>query len=215
MTTATLPDKVQRFTMPGGDGGTFASVSQMARLVREGATDPLVRETASQIVAGVDGRNPVAQASAIRSWLAGHFQFLRDPLGAELLHTPRLMLTRIMQSGTVRADCDDAAILGASLARSIGLRTRFVVVGFLASNAPFRHVWAEASASSGPQAGQWVEFDVTRQAQQIPWDKISRTRYVDVDASTLPLGSILLFGGLVLWLTGSWDSIFSTRSSKR
>lgn len=210
VTALAVPDRIERSFIPDGDAGTIATVRRMARLVITGATDPLVRDTASTVVAGVSGREPVQQAQAIRRWLASHFQFLRDPHGAELLHSPRLLLTWVGQRGKVQADCDDAAILGAALARAIGLKVRFVVVGFLAPSAPFRHVWAEASASSGPHAGEWVEFDVTRQAQAIPWDKISRTRFFDPDRLGTPLGSLVVLG-VVAWLMAHWDSIFSRR----
>lgn len=149
------------FAIGSGDAGTRAILNAMLGLIRSGARDQRVRNAALQIVEGISGRDSAAQIRAIRSWLETHFVFRRDPAGAEGLWTPVRLLAQLPAQGVIYGDCDDAAILGASLARSVGCATRLVTVSFQAG-APMAHVWAEAA---DPAGHHWQELDVTRPAQ--------------------------------------------------
>lgn len=174
---------VSRFWIPTGDFGTLAILSHMRRLAREAIADPLVRNTASAIVKHVSGKDAIAQAHVLRGWLTRSTQFLRDPNGTELLHSPRYLLVALRQTRQpVRVDCDDVAVLGAALGGAIGLRARYVVVGFHSPDAPFRHVWAELAPPMGTTVGaRWIELDTTRTAQTLPgFRAISRTKHVEV-----------------------------------
>lgn len=102
------------------------------------------------------------------------FRFVPDPKGVELLKSPAVMLNEWRQSGVASGDCDDAAILSGSLALAMGLRVRWVVLGFTPTG-PFRHVFAEARDGS-----RWVDFDVTRPAQYPPGLKVHKRLHVDV-----------------------------------
>jgi hypothetical protein len=177
-TESTLPDKVTRHWIPSGDAGTVATVRIMVRLARADAAHPLVRSMAAKIVQPASGRDGVAQAGMIRRWLGEHIAFLRDPAGTELLHTPVRLLAMIGAARTIHVDCDDAAILGASLGKAVGLLSRFVVVGFRSPTAPYQHVWTELSNPVG--SPRWVELDITRAAQNISPAMISRRLTVRV-----------------------------------
>lgn len=150
---------VHTTSINAGDYGAAQTASSMVRLIREGAVHPAVRRLALRIVAGTDGRDQRDQAGLLKTWMHGHFRFVRDPHGAELLHTPEYLLREVGAQGYVQGDCDDAAILGGALARSIGFRTRLIIVSFHDRRAPFSHVWVEI----GDVAGKWwYELDVTR-----------------------------------------------------
>lgn len=139
--------------------------------------NPVVRLTASEIVAGIDGKDGLEQASAIRDFLNNHVEFLRDPQGVEMLHGPVWQLQQIRSNGVVRVDCDDVAMLSAALGKAVGLRARFVVVGFDSPKSPYRHVWTELSP---PNLPAWVDMDITRPSQGMPFNRISRVLNVDV-----------------------------------
>lgn len=196
---------VSRQEIPAGDAGTRMTVRRMVSIVQRGTWQPVVRQAALRIFGGIDGRQGYTQALALRQWLAENFQFVRDPTDTELLHTPVYLLTHLGPDGMIRADCDDAAILGASLARAVGLQARLVVVAFLAPTAPFRHVWAEVAAPSGPDRGRWVELDVTRSAQSLPpASVISRTWTVPISepaATPTWIVGVLLF--TAIWMFGA------------
>lgn len=150
---------------PIGDVSTAFTVWKARLLAQREMWYPLVRNRAVAIVAGENGYDGAGQAAAIRAWLTEHVQFLRDPRGAELLHGPALTVGQIDRQGVAYVDCDDAAILAAALGKAVGLRARYVVVGFPPSHS-FRHIWAELAAPRG--LPQWLDMDVTRAAQNLP-----------------------------------------------
>lgn len=143
----------------GGDIGAMQTLRRMQRLVNVSLGDPLVIETARSIVegAGVQGRDEIGKYIAIRDWMEEHLSFLPDPLGVELLSTPRYMLTQIRQKQYVSGDCDDAAILGAALGKAVGLRAKFRALGFVSKRRPFQHVYTLLLVR-----GQWANLDTTR-----------------------------------------------------
>ena len=151
---------------PGGDLQTWATVMRMRRLARQGMVHPVVRRQALEIVAGIPGRDADAQIAALHQWLARHSWFVRDPKIAELLVSPWQQLADLTRQGILTYDCDDAAMLAAALGGAIGLRARFVVVGFRSRSAPFRHVWTELSPPVRPP--RWTALDVTRKSQRLP-----------------------------------------------
>lgn len=131
----------------------------MRGLVNVSLTDPLVVNTAKEVVAYCPPGDRECQAMAIGRWLGERFRFVRDPLGVELLHEPRYMLQVVGQRAVFSGDCDDAAILGAALAKAVGLRSRFRAIGFQPGG-PLVHVIADVRTPRG-----WVQLDVTRPAQ--------------------------------------------------
>ena len=153
-----------RVWIPGGDAGTYATLDHMVRLAREARGLPIVRDTALTLT--THAADPLQQIAAIRDWLALTVEFTRDPTGVELLHSPRYLLSVLRQAGApLRIDCDDVAVLGAALGGNLGLRARYVTVGFFSPNAPFRHVWTDLAP---PHGTPWVELDITRDAQPLP-----------------------------------------------
>lgn len=170
--------RATRHWIPWGDAGTLAVVSHMRRLARAGSAHPRVRQLAASIVAGVPGKDGTLQAQVIREWIADRTDFLRDPKGTELLHAPALLSQWVLTRGRVAIDCDDVATWAAALGMAVGLRARFVLVGFgPPPRIPLRHVWAELS---DPHHVNWVDVDVTRPAQGLDGLAISRTHIAEV-----------------------------------
>ena len=163
---------VTEYTIPQGDRGAYHTLKVMKRIVHESMRDIPVLDTAKLIIRTVGGKNRAAQANAIAEWVRPRLRFVRDPYGIETLHTPLFMLERIHTRGMFEADCDDYAILSASLAKAVGLRTKFVVLGFFDKQSPFSHVYAMAQTQQG-----WVPFDVSF---GLPPGAISRRAYYEV-----------------------------------
>lgn len=164
-------------SLSGGDTGTHQTVSLMRQQAREGAIDPVVRETAARAVFGVPGSDGTMQARILRDWVASRTVFLADPLYTEALHQPAAVVRHILRRGVIQLDCDDVAMLTAALGLSIGLRARFIVVGFRSPAAPFQHVWCDLS---GPRREAWVTVDPTRPSQAIGNQRVSRAFAVEV-----------------------------------
>lgn len=169
---------VSAFPLPASDFGTHLTLAAMRGMVVREFMNPTVRLVATDVVRGIGGKDGVEQAHAIRDFLEQHTEFLRDPDGVEMLHGPVWQLQQILSRGVVQVDCDDVAMLGAALAKAVGLRARFMAAAFLDPKSPYRHVWAEIGPRTAPPT--WIELDVTRPAQGLPFGYISRLLPVEV-----------------------------------
>jgi len=149
----------------GGDFGAMQTLAKMRTLANAALRDPVVIETARRIVedAGVLGRNEAGKFQAIRDWMLDHVQFLPDPVGVELLSTPRYMIDYIQRAYFVSGDCDDAAILGATLGKAVGLPAKFRALSFGSQGRPFSHVYTLLLVR-----GQWANLDTTRSTRFPP-----------------------------------------------
>lgn len=143
---------------PDGDIGTGYTVRRMRQYANDARSDPVTRAAAVAITKDCGGRAVDCQIVAIRQWLDDHIRFIRDPAGLELLHTPEWQLLQIAKKAYISVDCDDVAVLAAALGKAIGIRARYVVIGFLGNGGPFSHVYAELQGSGG----KWREIDITR-----------------------------------------------------
>ena len=163
--------KVEKSWIPFGEMGTQTTLDRMAKIVNDSIHLPIVRDHAIRITKGMDGRNRTAQASAIRSWILRNMVFIRDPEQVEMIHTPENMLMQYQEKGAIYGDCDDMAVLAASLGKSIGIKARFVVLGFNGKNSPFSHVYTlldcgnEMYLAVDSNSGYpWLKSSVTRKA---------------------------------------------------
>lgn len=144
--------------IPDGDAGTLATLQEMDRVVRwdlSHSRDLLARELAP--IVPVRG-TPLEVARAIREHLARRVRFTFDPPGLELVQAASHMLRTTRPQG----DCDDIAVMGATLGLAAGLPARFVVVGFT-PDGPFQHVYTELETPAG-----WVDLDTSRDLQGVP-----------------------------------------------
>jgi len=163
---------VTTYTIPQGDRGAYSTLRIMKRLVHESMKDVPILDKAKEIIRSVGGKDRKEQARVIGEWMEQSMRFVRDPYGIETIHTPLFMLDRIRSAGLFEADCDDYAVLSASLAKGVGLRTKFVILGFLSKEAPWSHVYTIAETPSG-----WFPFDHTF---GVPPGTITRKAYYEV-----------------------------------
>lgn len=142
-------------SIPKGAPGIDATLSIMRDVVRQQAASPTVRARALKISQGTGPYNGAERARLILEWVRAHLHFIPDPVGVEALTAPALQLRNIAVHGETAGDCDDAAVLIATLARSVGLKTRFVAASFLPTRR-LHHVWSEA------YDGGWIPLDPFR-----------------------------------------------------
>lgn len=152
--------------MPGGDMGVWMALRNIRRYVRDAVADRLVIETAQSIVKGCAQRDDRCEALTLRKWLAKNFRFVRDPVRQETLRSPRAHLEQLKRDGVVSGDCDDAAVLGASLAAALGFEPYAVVTGYRRAGAPFQHIITMLPLDDN--STEWLDLDVTRPAGQAP-----------------------------------------------
>lgn len=145
----------QRQTIPAGARGAQATLQQMALLARAGLRDQAVRNKAVALTTrgflsgtGLKQKDFLGEAQRIHAFVRDQIRYVRDTDGVELLHDAPTLLK--IGAG----DCDDKAILLASLLGSIGHPTRFVAVAFAPDQ--FSHVWLQDYIN-----GRWVDLEAT------------------------------------------------------
>ena len=140
-------------TLPPGTAGTRATLNYMRQLTRRYKKSVSIRQLAFAIIDRVRGhKNFSAQVRAIHAWVQSNIQYVKDINGVETLATP----IKTLEFG--KGDCDDQAVLLASLLESIGHPTRFVAIK-MQPLGPFVHVFTETKI--GPH---WYPLETTE-----PW----------------------------------------------
>lgn len=136
--------------IPSGALGTRATLRLMSRLVRQFKKNIEIRSLALSLVADVPGhKNWTAQIKAIHAFVQDSVQYVRDVRGVETLATPVKTLEYM------QGDCDDQAVLLASLLESIGHPTRFVAMK-QTTFGPYVHVFTETKIGN-----RWYPLETT------------------------------------------------------
>jgi len=139
--------------IPKGYAGTQTTVSYIIQLIKDGAKDFCVRQTAIDVLIEnkVAPKNYFAEIRTLFEWVRQSIRYTRDIHRVELLHTARRMLD--LRAG----DCDDMTILLSAMLKSIGHPVRIVLVGFNPRRPMlFTHVYLEALCK-----GNWIPLDPT------------------------------------------------------
>jgi hypothetical protein len=119
------PLKIYRGRIPKGYAGTLATVQYIIDLIKQGAKDFCVRQTAIDIfrLYQVSPKDYLGEICALFDWVKNNIRYTKDIYRVELLHSARRMLQ--LRAG----DCDDMTILLAAMLESTGHPVRLVIVG--------------------------------------------------------------------------------------
>ena len=140
--------------IPNGAAGTRATLRIMSDLVRRYKRDIQIRELALSLISDLPGhKNWVGQIKRLHAYVRDCIQYVRDVNGVETIATP----IKTIEYG--QGDCDDQAVLLASLLESIGHPTRFVAIK-QSPMGPFVHVYTETKIGMG-KGGKWIPLETT------------------------------------------------------
>ena len=144
---------------PSGVAGTRFTISKMFDLVAKGRANPVVIQTATIITRNIPHKDYFGEAAAIFDYVKKDIRYTRDPRGVELLMAPEITLKR------GAGDCDDLALVIASLAEAVGMQSGFETVRANAQ-APdeFTHVYAIIRTDRG-----WRAADPTVAGSWFGW----------------------------------------------
>lgn len=128
---------------------------KMAELVRLAQIDPIVRETLTRLFRFRHPVSVLAACSMFARWIRANTVLINEPV--EILTDPVSQLEDIQKGFKVLGDCDDVAMLAASLLAGAGLDVRFVaaLAPDLSGNG---HVWTEAWDAT---SARWQRCDPT------------------------------------------------------
>jgi len=136
--------KVQETPQPPGKKGNINTVNKMKEVARFRSGHPLVRELAKNIVIAknIPSHHYLREAMAVGDYVKRKVRYIKDADGIEQLHDPVSMINHIRE-GVAQGDCDDMALLMASLLLSIGHRPAFRAVRYRSKNPfkPYNHIY--------------------------------------------------------------------------
>ena len=182
-------DEIRHAPLVDGISGTYQTLREMARIVREDSTDLRVRAIAESIVSGCAGHEFECEVQAIFSYCRDAITYRRDPIEQERIQDT-LRTVHLFNSG----DCDDKIVCLAGLLGSLGHKSRFVIIGPRAEK--FTHVYLEVQTKGG-----WLPLDPTPEQAPMGWEAraLHRDVYEIWGNETGSLVGLLALGALAYW----------------
>jgi transglutaminase-like putative cysteine protease len=155
-----------------GEPGIFQSLEAMRLGALKEATDPIVRGAALELVATCGPKDDACRASRIYALVKSRMRYVPDPVNVEAFGLASFHLENIANTGQTQGDCDDGAVLVATMATAVGLESRYAVASFR-SDRELHHVWAEVKLPQG-----WYPMDTFR-SERLQLEP-TRVEYVNV-----------------------------------
>jgi len=121
-------------------------IDLLKSIVADAKKNPFFRQLSTQIINSFpcQHKNYDCYVYAIAKWVRENIKYIKDITGYETLQTPQNTLK--IGGG----DCDDHAILVATLLNAIGIKTTFKIVG---KNGKYKHIYVIATT---PKGKKWV-----------------------------------------------------------
>jgi hypothetical protein len=167
-------DKVYEVDLPRNpERASMMSLEWIHRLIRQGVTDPVVAQTADQIMqqAGVRPGDKTRAIHAIHHWVQAHVIYEFDPDNVEMLTQPSVMIEQIRRDGRTSEDCDGMIILESSLLGALGIKTQSIILkADKRDPRQWSHILMQAHDGRG-----WIALDPImngaggRQKQPVGW----------------------------------------------
>lgn len=123
-----------------GPETTIETMREMAKGPR-GERSVLVRSVTESVVRELQPKDYLSEILAVRHFVATRCRYLNDPLTTEFVKDPQRQVEEILARGKTTVDCDEMALLIATMARQLGREADFVTVGF-GLPGRFSHVFA-------------------------------------------------------------------------
>jgi len=137
--TTVAPNRLS--SLPEGLAGVRETLAIMVKVVRANKADVGLRTVAQQLVRGCADKDYRCYVTRLHTFVRDKIQYVGDVRGIETLQTPQQTLR--IGSG----DCDDKAIVLATLLESIGFATRFAAIGVRGGD--YSHVLPEVRLGKG------------------------------------------------------------------
>lgn len=137
-----LPDQEMR-KVGNGIQGNLDTVAVMQKLAQEYSRSSLVKRLATNIInaANIPSHRYLDEAKAIGTFVQKHIRYVKDPVGTESLQTPEMMIKMMADAGYAMGDCDDMALLIATLLMAVGIKPYFRCVKYSEKSQSFNHIY--------------------------------------------------------------------------
>lgn len=166
--------------------GTFRGTPQTLQLMKQYALGPegeqnfRVRQWTEAIVRDVAPKDYLSEILALHGWAKSPvIRYTNDALHVEQVKSPARMLTEIEKTGKCLCDCDEVALLLATMGLVLGREAEFVTVGFSSADV-YTHVFTRLME---PRSHEWILVDTvagTRDAEMA--NKVLVYKFYPVDS---------------------------------
>ena len=120
-----------------------------------GEQSTLVRGVKDHIIREVQPKDYYSEILAVRYFVHEKCKYSNDALGVEQVQDAERMCDQIVKFGKVIGDCDDCAVLMATLCRQLGREVEIIIVGF-GRQGSYSHVFVRVKE---PKSGKWIVLD--------------------------------------------------------
>jgi hypothetical protein len=134
--------------LPDGEAGVRVTLNIMRAIKNAYKKLPSTRNLALSMVSNLPQKSFVREVHLLHEFVRDRIRYVKDIAGVETVQTPDV--TMHLRAG----DCDDKAVLLASLLESIGHPTRFVAIGTTPER--YSHVFVETRIGQ-----KWIALDPT------------------------------------------------------
>jgi transglutaminase-like putative cysteine protease len=137
------------YSLPEDAEGVRQTLYLMRALALRYMTNLEIRHQAASLVGGLQQKDFSGEVKSLHAFVRDHIRYLRDIDGVETVQTPDKTLS------LGYGDCDDKALLLATMLKSIGHPARFIAIG---TGAPgkFSHVFVDTLVGR-----QWIPLETT------------------------------------------------------
>jgi len=114
----------------------------MKKVARDRAGHPKIRKLALNILShnNIPDHHFLEEATAIGQYVQQKVRYVRDPEHIEYLQDPLDLVDQIVK-GEAQGDCDDMALLAATLLISIGVSPKFRAIRHKTHFGPYNHIY--------------------------------------------------------------------------
>lgn len=120
-----------------------------------GEQSTLVRSVKDHIIREVQPKDYLSEILAVRHFVHEKCKYSNDALGVEQVQDAERLCDQIVKYGKVVGDCDDCAVLMATLCRQLGREVEIIIVGF-GRPGSYSHVFVRVKE---PKSGKWIILD--------------------------------------------------------
>lgn len=146
---------------------TDETMTHLLIIAREQAVRPEIRVIVSRLVRPVAEKQWSNEIRAIFEYVKAGIRYLRDPEGTEYVQTPLRHIANIERDGVSFGDCDDMSLLLATLLKSAGYKTRYVIISSPGNpGTSYNHIFVE---TLDPSIGVWISLDATMKEKPYGW----------------------------------------------
>jgi len=144
---------------------TETTIAYLTNYVKQFRKNELIRNEVENILKFVPEKNWIAEIEAIFEYVKSYVRYTRDIYKVETVKTPLRHIIDIKNNGLSFGDCDDIALLLATLLNSAGYKCRFVLLQSPNNKAnTFNHILVSVLL---PKENKWVYLDATEKDKPI------------------------------------------------